>query len=668
MAKGSAIKGINIEIGGNTGPLDKALADVNVKSSHLQTELREVEKLLKLDPTNTELLAQKQKLLTSSVEKTNEKLTALKDAEKQVQEQFKEGKVSEEQYRALQREIIKTEQDLKKIEDQAKKTNNALSSDQAIGNLKNMGKAAGVAALGVGVAAVGMGVAAINSADELQKLSDQTGLTAERLQELQYAGNNLGVDLETITGAQAKLTKSMAGAKDGTGAQAEAFAALGISVVDSNGEMRDAKEVMAEAFTALNGVGNETERDALAMQIFGKSAMELNPLIKAGGDELNRLSKEAQDNGAVMSDEAVAGLDSFGDTLDNIKTSILGGFGESLSKILPDIQVFLNKLIELPGWIRENQTLLTVIGIALGTLTLAIVAYNIAAGWAAITTGVMTAAATAFGAVMAFITSPITLIVLAIGALIAIGVLLYKNFDEIKEFAAKAWDAISKKVGESLTAAMNKIKEWGTNVLNWITKDVPGFISKIVGFFAGLPGKLTEELKKALTAIGNWITNGVTKAKTEVPKIITAIKDAFINLPKDMLKVGGNIVQGIWDGIVGMTQWLKDKVATFASGIVDGIKSALKINSPSGVFRDEVGKYMAQGVGVGFENEMANVSPNMAKAIPVSGKDYVGDSVSGKSSMNHTGTIRVEGVNTKGELVGAYDIIVDRFRRELRMG
>jgi phage-related minor tail protein len=170
MAK-NQIKGINIEIGGDTKPLDKALGDVNVKTSRLQTELKEVEKLLKLDPTNTELLSQKQKLLGDSIANTGDKLKALKDAEIQVQEQFKKGEVSEEQYRNLQREIIKTEQDLKKVEDQAKKTNTALTPDQAIGNLKNMGKAAGVAAIGIGAAAVGMGVAAVNNADNLQKLS-----------------------------------------------------------------------------------------------------------------------------------------------------------------------------------------------------------------------------------------------------------------------------------------------------------------------------------------------------------------------------------------------------------------------------------------------------------------------------------------------------------------
>jgi phage-related minor tail protein len=561
------IKGITVEIGGNTGPLDKALQGVNKTSRDLQTELRQVEKLLKLDPTNTELLAQKQKILADSVDNTSNKLTQLKEAEKQVQQQFKDGKVSEEQYRALQREIIKAEQEMKGLEAQGKKTNAVLSEDKAINNLKNIGMALGATAVAAGAALTGMAVAAMNNADELQRQADVTGLSAERLQELQYAGNNLGVELDTITGAQAKLTKSMDAAKDGTGAQADAFKALGISVTDSNGQLRSAQDVMAEAFTALNSVGNETERDALAMQIFGKSAMEMNPLIKAGGDELNRLSKEARDNGAVMSDEAVAGLDAFGDTIDNLKTSILGSFGEALAESLPDIQEFLNKLIELPEWIDKNKTLLMIIGIVLGTFTAAIIAYNIAAGWAAITTGIMTTATAAFGAVLAFVTSPITIVILAIGALIAIGVLLYKNWDTITAACGKAWDWI-----------LDKISSVIEGIVSFFTNTIPGFVDTVLEWFERLPGA--------------------------------------------MLDIGKNIVSGIWDGIQGMASWLWNKVTGFVGGIVDEIKSMLKINSPSQVFADEIGAYMAQGIGIGFESEMGGVSTNMAKAIPVKKQDY----------------------------------------------
>ena len=185
------IKGITIEIGGNTGPLQDALKGVNKTSRDLQSELKEVNHQLKFEPTSTVLLAQKQKLLAESVTNTSGKLGTLKDAENQAQEQFKKGKISEEQYRALQREVVKTQSHLESLEKQAIKANAVLSKDQAVGNLKNIGKAVGVTALAASAALIGVGVAALNSADELQRQADVTGLSAERLQELKYTGNNL---------------------------------------------------------------------------------------------------------------------------------------------------------------------------------------------------------------------------------------------------------------------------------------------------------------------------------------------------------------------------------------------------------------------------------------------------------------------------------------------
>lgn len=123
---GNNIKGITIDIGGNTAPLNKALADVNKTSRNLQIELKQVDKLLKLDPTNTEALSQKQKILASSINETKTKLDTLKEAEKQVQKQFQNGEISEEQYRALKREIIKTEQELSEFGKAAKLTADAI--------------------------------------------------------------------------------------------------------------------------------------------------------------------------------------------------------------------------------------------------------------------------------------------------------------------------------------------------------------------------------------------------------------------------------------------------------------------------------------------------------------------------------------------------------------
>lgn len=602
------IKGITVEIGGDTGPLNKALKDSDKVISNTQSELKEVNRQLKFDPTNTELLTQKQKLLATEISGTKDRLNILKEAQRQAQEQLEKGDLGEEKYRALQREVIKTESQLKNLEGQAIKSNAVLSKDEAIGNLKNMAKAAAGAAVATGAAFVGIGVAAVNNADELQRQSDVTGISAERLQELEYAGKNLGVELDTITGAQAKLTKSMFAAKGGAGTQAEAFKALGISVVDSNGQLKDAKDVMSEAFTALNGVGNETERDALSMQIFGKSAMEMNPLIKAGGDELNRLSDEARNNGAVMSNEAVSGLDTFGDTIDNLKSSVLGSVGTMLAGIMPKIQGILDGLMKLPQWVQENSTLLEIIGVVIGTVTALIIAFNVqqallASGmtlWTAIA-GVGTSITTALGVAFTFLTSPIGLVILAIGLVVGAFVLLWNKCEWFRNFWIGLWNNIKATVSsvvnvlvifftvtipqawDGLVAFFTGIPAWWDSlwaqvgqffadcwngIILFFTETIPAWIQSVIDWFNQLPYMVGLAIGEILAGIVNFGVSAWNWTTVELPKIIQGIVDWFAQLPGKVWAFLVAIVTSIGTWGTNMVQKATIEIPKFISSVI----------------------------------------------------------------------------------------------------
>lgn len=179
-------------------------------------------------------------------------------------------------------------------------------------------------------------------ADEISTLSKTTGIGTDKLQEYTYAAKLLDVELGTITGALTKTKKSMASAKSGTGATAEAFKTLGVAVTDDSGELRDAETVFNEVLKALKGVTNETERDALAMQILGKGAAELNPLIEADADELEDLRAEAHKVGAVLDKDTLKilndvqdGFDKAGLTWDAVKKKLGAKIGAAL---LPDLQ------------------------------------------------------------------------------------------------------------------------------------------------------------------------------------------------------------------------------------------------------------------------------------------------------------------------------------------
>lgn len=175
------IKGITVEIGGDTTKLQTALKGVNGQIKNTQSALKDVEKLLKLDPHNTELLSQKQKLLTQAIGETKEKLAALKTAAEQANEQLQKGEITQEQYDALQREIVETEAELKRLEQQASTTNATLtkigdvgSKLETVGNgITNVGKKVSV----VSAAVTGMGIASVKTAADFESSMSQVQAT-----------------------------------------------------------------------------------------------------------------------------------------------------------------------------------------------------------------------------------------------------------------------------------------------------------------------------------------------------------------------------------------------------------------------------------------------------------------------------------------------------------
>lgn len=232
----SKIKGITIEIGGDTKPLEKALSDVNKTSRNLQSELREVENLLKLDPGNTELIAQKMKLLQEQTANTTEKLKRLENAQEQVNRQFREGKINDEQYRAFNREIEQTRIQLRQLGESANDSVDEIeelgeASEKSEGKLSKLGSMAGNAAksiggmavkgtaaalVGIGTAAAGIGVAAVKSADDAQKalnsLQVQTGATDSEMKSLEEGmmaiyRNNFGENFEDIATSMATIAQ-----------------------------------------------------------------------------------------------------------------------------------------------------------------------------------------------------------------------------------------------------------------------------------------------------------------------------------------------------------------------------------------------------------------------------------------------------------------------------
>jgi hypothetical protein len=155
-------------------------------------------------------------------------------------------------------------------------------------------------------------------ADNIMTLSTQTGIATDTLQELNYMAELTDTSIETITSSMARNIRAMQNAQQGTTEYVDAYRTLGVEITDANGQLRDSQTVFWDAVDALGKMSNETERDALAMQLFGRSAQDLNPLIKVGKDGMAEFAKEARDMGAVLSDDTLQGLGKTDDALQRL--------------------------------------------------------------------------------------------------------------------------------------------------------------------------------------------------------------------------------------------------------------------------------------------------------------------------------------------------------------
>lgn len=219
----------------------------------------------------------------------------------------------------------------------------------------------GAAVAGVAAQLVKLSNEAAKHADSIKTMSTNYGIAVSDIQKLKYMEELTDVSTETLLGSMSRLTRSMSSAQSGTGATADAFGRLGVSVTNSDGSLRSSNSVFMETIDALGSVGNATERDALAMEIFGRSAMELNSVIAQGSDGLRALAQEAENSGYVMSDKMVnllaegddAGqrfnkaMEGLGNTIGAVVTPSIIGWEYVLTQAADSTATFIQRLTGL---------------------------------------------------------------------------------------------------------------------------------------------------------------------------------------------------------------------------------------------------------------------------------------------------------------------------------
>lgn len=525
---GGKIRGITIQLDGDTSGLTKSIGNANKEIKNTQNQLKDVEKLLKLDPKNTELLRQKQELLGKAIGETKGKLDTLKKAEEQMKSQGVDK--NSEQFMALQREIAATEGELKKLTQEAGNTKSAFdkikeSTDKVAQGAKTVAdKTKGLSAAGAALAGglVATGAGALKAADDLATLSARTGLSTDMLQQFSYASDMVDVSTEELAGAVSKMKKNMEG-------NPEAFENLGISVTNTDGTFRSLEEVFYESLAALSKIGDETERDLVAMDLFGKSGDALATIIDDGGASLQEYGAKAQELGLILDEDTIGKLTSTGDKIDEMKARTLMTLtevgAELLEKLAPTIELIVGKISDVVAWLGtlDGDTLNTIL----------IVAGVIAAisPLASIIAGITTAIGGVSSAIQFLLANPVVLLIAGIVALVT---LIATKGDEIQKILQKVDDFL-----QNIFA-----KDW--------TKNFGVFGNVLNVFFRTLKG-IWDSIKKVFDGVINFVRGVFTgdwrRAWDGVKQIFSGVFNALITIAKAPLNLLIGLVNGVIDGL-----------------------------------------------------------------------------------------------------------------------
>ena len=548
MAKGK-IRGITVEIGGDTTKLGKALDGVNQKSRELQSELKGVNSLLKFDPTNTELLKQKQELLTQSIAETKQKLDILKDTQSQVQAQFERGDITVEQYRDFQREIVATEQKLERLTDQMKEFG-AVSAQK----IKDAGE--GIQSFGQKMTDVGSKMSATVTAPIVGGMVAVAEGTRElrgdlaRLETNAEAAGRSMDDMEEhmtqIVGVTGEVDSSIEGLSNllATGISDEGFAEIMDSLSGAAIKFSDTLkfEGIADGLqeTLATGAGTGAfaellERSGVVLDDFNEG---LEKAIKNGTEEdyvLQTLSKTGLAEYYNAYREGNPDLVAAAEAEYKLQTQ-LAELGKLIAPIVAKFTEFAAKVLEAFNSMSPEAKNFTLL---------------------------------------------ITGIVAAIGPLIVVIGTVISNVGTILTLAPK------------FATALNAVKG-AFALLNATMAANP--IGAVIVAITAIIAILVTAYNKC-----DWFRNGVNKVVSDVVAFFKSIPSYLNDLPDKMKNIGKDLLDGFWNGIKNVKSWLIGKIKGLGGSVLGAIREVFDTHSPSKE-TEKIGENVSEGLAIGIEN------------------------------------------------------------------
>ena len=650
MAKN--IKGITIEIGGDTTKLESALKDVNKTVYSTNSELRNLNQALKLDPKNTELLAQKQDVLKKNIAATTERLNTLKEAQRQMGDYNSLTEEQKEQYRALSVEIAKGEAALKKLNEEGSRQPKDNTKDWKE-KLKDLGETAkkvaaelGKVTLAVGGALTGLVTAGVKSYADLEQnlggVETLFGKSADKVVEnAKKAYKTAGVSANEYMAGVTSFSASLLQSLGGDTAKAADVADMAFRDMSDNANkfgtdmssIQNAYQGFAKQnYTMLDNLklgygGTKTEMERLLKDAekFSGVKYDINNLndvyeaIHVIQEEMGVTGTTAQEaektiSGSVASMKAAfdnflngsGSPEALAESLTNVFSNIGGAILQLAPSILSGVVTLIQTLVP-----QISQLLLTMIPQLLTAITnmintlLSMVTSNLS--------GISKALSTIINSVVTFITSNLpTIIQLGLQLIVALAQGIAQSLPQlipsIVECITTIVDVILDNLPQIIMVALDLIVALALGIVKALPKlaeKIPQIITKIVEVLTKpeMIVKLVGAALRIMVALAEGLIKAMPQIISAVPKIITAIVKGFSNNIKNTnwAELGKNIIKGICDGFGKIGSYISRKVNEVKDQVVSKFKSIFGIHSPSTLMRDTIGLNITAGIGEGIE-------------------------------------------------------------------
>lgn len=416
--------------------------------------------------------------------------------------------------------------------------------------------AVSAASIAAGKALVSMSREGAAYADTVLTESTVTGVAADKLQEYMYAAELVDVSVETLTGSMTRNIKSMSSAAEGSKSYASAYERLGVAVTDANGNLRDSDTVYWELIDALGSVENETERDALAMAVLGKSAKDLNPLIEAGADRLNELGAEARAAGYVISDDMLNAYGALDDQLQYLNVGAQAAKNALGTILLPLLTDLAGEGVDLLG--QFTNGVLTADG-------------NISK----IADVISDILPQALDSVMKYVPQILSII----GAVLnSVGQAIVDNLPLIVDSAARIVFSIL----TGMIAALPQITQGAVQLIlalvNGLMENLPLIVEAAVQMIATLASGIAEALPKLIPALVQTLTFVVQTLIDNMPlildaalRLITGLAEGFLAAIPILIEALPNIISAIVGFLLGAVPEFIDTGVRLLTALVEAL-------------------------------------------------------------------------------------------------